>query len=248
MSKAPVKKAEYAVITPKAAVQAVREYATRWQGASVGLVASCAVCLIVSLNSRSKTDYTTTVLKLRAEVAENGIKEAMIYKYVGLGRALAEHIDKIELHSPMKTILTSPNPVKAVETLVQYMQDHDVTSLDTLAVLVGKYKRTPPNGNGGHETENEENGDIPTISPLPVAATKAAAQAIGLRIVKEPEVLNSLPTNDLIGSYLKAGHSACEVVEAAVPYIRTLREAKRALKAVQAKLDQIESRAAKAAA
>lgn len=247
MSKAPVKKAEYAVITPKAAVQAVREYATRWQGASVGLVASCAVCLIVSLNSRSKTDYTTTVLKLRAEVAENGIKEAMIYKYVGLGRALAEHIDKIELHSPMKTILTSPNPVKAVETLVQYMQDHDVTSLDTLAVLVGKYKRTPV-ANGDTSPEDEEAGDIPTLPGPPVAPTKAAAQAIGLRIVKEPEVLNSLPTNDLIGSYLKAGHSACEVVEAAVPYIRTLREAKTALRAVQAKLKQIESRTAKAAA
>lgn len=234
-------KTEYARITSKVAVQSFRDYATRWQGASVGLVAACAVCLIICLRSKAKVEYATTVLKLRAEVAEVGIKEAMIYKYVGLGRALAEHVDKIEgdSPSPLGEIMKATAPNKAVEVLVEYIQGQGITSLDGLAVLVGKYKRTPV----ASEETDEEEADIPQLPGPPVAPTKATAEAIGLRIVKEPEVLNSVPTNDLIGSYLKAGHSACEVVEAAVPYIRTLREAKRALKAVQAKIDQIESRA-----
>lgn len=232
-------KSEYAAIPSKVAMQSFREYATRWQGASVGLVASCAVCLIVCLRSKAKVEYSATVLKLRMAVAETGIKEAMIYKYVGLGRALAEHIDKMEDPAILSAVMRATVPGKAVEVLVQYAQDQGITSLDGLAVLVGRYKRTPE----APVEDEENNSDIPTLPGPPIAPTKATAQAISLRIVKEPEVLNAMPTSDLIGSYVKAGHSACEVVEAAVPYIRTAREAKRALKAVQSKLDQIESRA-----
>lgn len=243
------KKSEYPLISSKVAVQSFREYATRWQGASVGLVASCAVCLIICLRSKAKVEYSTTVLKLRAEVAEVGIKEAMIYKYVGLGRALAEHVDKLEDNTTLTAIMKATVPAKAVEILVQYAQDQGITSLDGLAVLVGKYKRTGTSDGNDPEEKNAGNDNVPNIpSPPMFMPTKATPQAIGLRIVREPEVLNTLPTTDLIGSYLKAGHSACEVVEAAAPFIRTAREGKRALRAIQAKLDQIENRMARVVA
>lgn len=249
-----VKLPVFAAITAKVAVASFRDYASRWQGASVGLVASCAVCLIVCLRSKAKVDYSTTVLKLRAEVAENGLKEAMIFKYVGLGRALAEHVDKLdadEKGNPIMTVLRATNPDKAVEALVAWAQSHGVTSLDTLGVLVGKYRRSPTPEEAAQTTGTREQGRPADVAALPgnlVMPTKATAQAIGLRIEKEPEVLNAVPIVNLVGAYLKAGHSACEVVEAAVPFIRTLREAKKALRTVQAKIEQIEARPKSAAA
>lgn len=235
---------ELAILSVDKAVKSFREYATRWQGASIGLVAMGAVCLIVALRSKAKVQFLETVLKLKTEVAETtGAKDAMIYKYVGLARALAEHLNKLWPEAPMQELLAATTGDKAVEVVVQWAQDQGVTSLDSLANLVGKYRRVEGATNGeGEAGENELDTPLPTLAAHSIAPTKAAPDAIVARIVNEPTVLNRLSPNDLVASYLRAGHRPVDLIEALVPYLATVRDTQRALKRLNAKLEAIQTR------
>lgn len=246
MAKKPqIKPRELALLSTDKAIQCFKEYATRWQGASIGLVAMGAVCLIVALRSKAKAEFSQTVLKLKLEVAETtGTKEAMIYKYVGLAKALAEHLNKLWPEAPMQELLSVTSGDKAVEIVVQWAQDQGVTSLDALGELVGKYRRTEVPENAAEASgERDLTTPLPTLPALPIAPTKAAPAAIAARIVSEPAVLNTLSASDLVSSYLKAGHKPVELIEALVPYLSTLRETQRVLKRVTTKLEAIQSRA-----
>lgn len=112
-----------------------------WHRESIAVVSSAAVCLIVGLHA--SIEYDVTIEKLKAAVAERGIKEAQIFKYVGLARALVNHISgKFKVGGPMIDVLKADNAEAAMDVLRTYLSKQKVDSLDDLGVLVGKYQRT----------------------------------------------------------------------------------------------------------
>lgn len=123
-------------------IQNFRAYATTWQGATIAVVcAGAAAFLRMSHQTRPKDAGEVDTL-LRAAVAETGRKTAQLYRYLGLARALAARVDKLE-DGPLQDVLDAENADQATQELVTFLDKQDVQSVDAISVLLDTYKRAP---------------------------------------------------------------------------------------------------------
>lgn len=232
-----------AIITVREAERAFVEEAGQWHRASLRMVAMGGVAIIVALYQKDKRDMDATLQVLRDKVADTGVKEAQIYRYVGLAKALVQHLaTEFALGGPVVEVLRARKPEDAALAILRYMETKRVRSLDALGVMVGKYarsERTP--------VAPEEVPTAPADEPATAAPSRSTPEAVVARIIEEPEVLNRLPVENLVSSFLKAGNSACELVEEAIDFVRSTRELDRIERAVKAKRNSLTREKARAA-
>lgn len=212
-----------AAMSQGVAIEGFKDQAKAWHRSSIAVVASAAVCMIVGAYSpTAKVAYDNTEALLKKEVAEIGIKQAQIYKYIGLARALVSFmVLKHKIGGPLLDVLRARDHDTAMDALVDYLTKARVRSLDSLGVMVGKYKRTVPlPEEEAPKTQAEQTEEVPKA----VTPTRATAQAIAARLIEEPNVLNALPAKDFVTSFIQAGHRPSELIEALIPHIDTVKE------------------------
>lgn len=232
-----------AIIKVKDAERAFVEEASQWHRASIRMVAAGTMAIIVALYQENTRDMDATLDVLRDKVADTGVKEAQIYRYVGLSKALVQHIaTQFAVGGPVVEVLRARKPEDAIVAVLHYLETKRVRSLDALGVMVGKYARSDRTAVGPEEVTALPETDAPSISP-----SRSTPEAVAARIVSEPEVLNSLPTESLVSSFLKAGNSAVDLAEEAIDFIRTMRELDRVEKAITVKRKSLAKEKAKAA-
>lgn len=220
-----------AIIKMRDADRAFVEEAGQWHRASIRMVTAGAMAIIVALYQENTRDMDTTLDVLRDKVADTGVKEAQIYRYVGLSKALVQHLaTQFAIGGPVVEVLRARKPEDAILALLRYLETKRVRSLDALGVMVGKYARSERTAVGPEEVTTLHEDDAPSISP-----SRSTPEAVAARIVSEPQVLNSLPTESLVSSFLKAGNSAVDLAEEAIDFVRTVKELDRIEKAVNAK-------------
>lgn len=227
-----------ASMRPNEAVAGFKKQATNWHRASMSMVASGAVCLIVGAYSPNgnRVEYDAMILRLKQEVAETGIKQAQIYKYIGLSRGLVSNIlsrGGVE-GEVTQAVLKAKTHDEGMEAILAFLAKEKVKSLDGLGVLVGRYKRSegPPE----EEHETPEGGEATAAT-----ATRATPEAIGERIKSDPEVLNAVSAVDLVQSYMSAGHKPSELIEALIPHIDSARECGKLITKLNHKLELLRS-------
>lgn len=130
------------------AMNGFKATALLWHRSTTAVVASATVCMIVAAhlpNEKDRSNYDATVDKLRKAVAERGLQEAQVHRYIGLARALVTHLTsaKTKAGGPVFDVLACTTHDEAVESIIGYLTAHKVKSLDAIGVLVGKYKRSP---------------------------------------------------------------------------------------------------------
>ncbi len=126
------------------AVAGFKDRATAWHKSTIAVVASASVCLIVAnfaKDGRSRHDYDDTVERLHAAVAEKGLREAQVYRYIGIARALITHLSA-KSEGTIFDVLACDDEREAVDVILGYFAGEKVKSLDDAGVLVGKYQRS----------------------------------------------------------------------------------------------------------
>jgi hypothetical protein len=227
-----------AKMAPSVAISGFKAQAQLWHRQSLAVVASGAVCMIVGAHAPNgnRIEYDGTVAKLKVAVAETGIRQAQIYKYVGLSRAFVSHLFKSfqVTDGPVQGVLQAADHDEAMKVLLDYMAKEKLKSLDDLGVFVGKYRRTengaPAEGAGDGDGEGQDGAPTPT---------RASPEAIAARVVSDPQVLNAVSAPDLVQSYLTAGHKPSELIEALIPHIDTVRECSKLITKLTNKLARL---------
>lgn len=230
-------------MTTESALNAFHTHAKVWHKASLCVLSSAAVCLIVGTYSEPRTEHDTMTEKLRAKVSEVGVKEAQIYRYLGLAKALVQHIAGEHLiGGPIPDVVNSRKADEAMEIILKYLTSKGVRSLDALGVMVGKYGRAEPKDEDENEdTETVQSGPHLVPDMPPAVPTRAAAPAIAARIMAEPAVLNNLEAHEIVTSYVKAGNTAAALIESAIDYIKTVREVNKLLNKLTKKKEALEA-------
>lgn len=227
-------------ITTRDAVTAFNAQAKLWHRSSICMVSSAAVAIIVGTFAEPKVLADEMVQMLRERVAETGIKEAQIYKYLGLSRALVQHIAAdFTVGGPVVDVLQAKTPEDAMNVIVAFLEKKKVRSLDALGVLVGKYQRSDRDDDEGSDGSGGENGNV---TQLPIQPSRSAAAAIVQRIVSEPAVLQAIDEDALMASYVKAGNtSPLKLIAEAIAYINSVRECNTLIAKLEKKRDALRS-------
>lgn len=237
-----------AKMTTESALNAFHTHAKVWHKASLCVLSSAAVCLIVGTYSEPRTEHDTMTEKLRAKVSEVGVKEAQIYRYLGLAKALVQHIAGEHLiGGPIPEVVGCRKPDEAMEIVLKYLTSKGVRSLDALGVMVGKYGRAEPRDEDENDTPVVAGPHLVTEMP-PAQPTRATAPAIAARIISEPAVLNNLEASEIVTSYVKAGNTAASLIESAVDYLKTVREVNRLIGKLTKKREALEAQKERQAA
>lgn len=237
-------------MTTESALSAFHLQAKVWHKASLCVLSSAAVCLIVGTYAEPRIEHDTMTEKLRAKVAEVGVKEAQIYRYLGLAKALVQHMATEHLvGGPIPEVVSCRKAEDAMEIIMAYLATKKIRSLDALGVMVGKYGRSEV----AKDLETSEDTEVeagPHLVPdmPPVLPTRAASPAVAARIISEPEVLNNLDAREIVTSYIRAGNTAASLIEAAIDYLRTRREIDRMIGRLEKKKAALETEKEKAAA
>lgn len=224
-------------VTPAEAMLRFRTATGEWNKSSIGLVVSGALCLITGLYSRDKTDYETTILKMKAEVAQRNIKVAQSYKYIGLSRYLVTHLAaKFPVAGPIVDVTRAETWDAAANVLQKYLEKSRVRTLDDLGVMLGRYKRSRgPAGasNGATLVPAQDGGNIVSM------ATRAAPQAIVQRIKAQPDVLAGLKPADFASAVMRSGRDPLEMMEAFIPYLTSARACSKLIKRIEQQADLV---------
>lgn len=218
-------------VTPAEAMLHFRSATGEWNKSSIGLVVSGALCLITGLYSKDKTDYETTILKMKAEVAQRNIKIAQSYKYIGLSRYLVNHLaSKFPVAGPILDVTRAETWEGAAAVLTKYLEKARVRTLDDLGVMLGRYKRSRSPAGAGNAPSlvpAQDGGNVVSM------ATRAAPGAIVQRIKAQPDVLAGLKPADFASAVMRSGRDPLEMMEAFIPYLTSARACSKLIKRIE---------------
>jgi len=218
-----------ALITTDEAMTQFKSNATGYLRQTITLACSAAVVLIVGTNTDTPQTQEELVTRIKADVAETGLSESQIAKYIGLARAFVTHLhNKFKVAGPQQGVLQAFTPDEAVNVLVAYLAQQHVTNLEGLTIMFDKYKR--------------RSGKKVAKAPLPpqvetgILANKAGEQVLSHRpanlgetitIEKGPDLqpgivrgvdLFALTPNQIIQQAMYAGHNLVELGAAVLGY------------------------------
>lgn len=237
----PVPEPVLAKVSPADAMAHFKTATAQWQGSSLLLVVSGAICLIAGLYSQDKVDYETTILKMKAEVALRGIKEAQSYKYIGLARYLVQHLNqKFPVGGPILDVTRAEDWESAAGAIQRYLEKAKVKTLDDLGVLLGRYQRTPTKPRG----EVESPSLVPSQAPggnVVALPTRAQVSAIQARIKAQPDILTGMKPIDFAHTCVKSGRDPAEMIEAFIPYLTSTRQIAKIITRLEKKAEAIKS-------
>jgi hypothetical protein len=200
------------------AVMAFAGQCAGWHRQSLVLSCSAATAIIVGLYAKDgKVDVPTTVDRLKHSInGRTGLKDAQIYKYIGLARALATHLKtKFGTDGVVAEVINATRAQVALDALTGYLETQHVKSLEGLSKMFGKYKRTRPKAKrpAAPDTtqprvavQNSKPPRIGSSSIVPEQVTKS-----GLSVT-----LGSLPADFLLLTAVQAGHEPSALAESAV--------------------------------
>lgn len=171
----------------KRSVANFKRYASVYQGAALQLVSAGAVAFLVGgIGSRPKTPAEIAEV-LQDAITDRGLKQAQVYRYIALSRALAAGMEKDfpDLDGPVAAVLGADEAVAASDIVHGYLTKKGVRSVDKLSELLGTYRRTPraqaAEGAAAAPAKRTTIGEATTISQAVAAVPE---KRLGAAIVK----------------------------------------------------------------
>jgi hypothetical protein len=201
------------------AVMAFAGQVAGWHRQSIVLACSAATAILVGLYAKDgKVDVPTTVERLKHSInGRTGLKDAQVYKYIGLARALVTHLKaKFGTDGVVSEVLSATRAQVALDGLMGYLETQHVKSLEGLSKMFGKYKRSRPKTKrtaappAAQPRVAVKDGKPPRIGDAPSIVADSGTKS-GLSVT-----LGSLPADFVILSAVQAGHEPSALAEAAV--------------------------------
>lgn len=209
-------------ISREAALAAFTTAAASWQNASLALIASGAVALVIGVHGEGDKDYQATMTALREIVAGKGVRQSMSYRYTSLARDLVTRFEKDGTDKGViAEILSARKPETAAKVVTDFLASNKVNSLGTLATLLGGPYQPKALGRKPRVSEAQPEATGVILAQRPQTPHDLAAAVVATRkpvaVVREiieeisdVEILNDIlaAVNDRIATLSNDGATA----------------------------------------
>lgn len=146
------------MFTKQRAVENFVAEAITFQRGPVTLVASASICFLMAPGD----DQRDVRLEMFKALETANLKPSTVSKYVGIGQELAAKLADTEI---FKSITDQRSPTLAETTLLDWLADKDMDTVDALADYVGKYRRTPRQATAAAEDTADHSTRAPADAP-----------------------------------------------------------------------------------
>jgi hypothetical protein len=205
------------------ALAAFKTHAVEWRRQSLTVGCAATVCFIVGSFSKRQVAADKTAERLRAVVAQTGIKDSQVAKYIGLARSLANHM-AVSADRPLAAVLKTTSPSRATNIVASFLTKNKVTTLEGMTVLLGKYRRskakkTPP----AAKPSPKESSGRPVRIGRKGAAHATSGQSAQVVPLSAP-TLRKLTAEQIVLAAEQSGHSPMSIAAAAVTTMTTTKD------------------------
>lgn len=162
----------------------VKASAATWHSASLSFVSACFVLMVSSAyDGKKKRSFDDVRDAIREELKETGIKQAQIYRYIGLARTLCTNVVKAHhMGGPINAVLIAKDAQEATAQVGNYIRQvlqaaKMPHTLDGLGAYLGVYARTGQGEAAESDKAKAKGGNRATIGKLAEDKTGAAVIA-----------------------------------------------------------------------
>lgn len=161
------------MLTKTQTIANFQQYATVYQGAALQLISAGTVAFIVGAHGRKPQTPAEIAETLQDAITDRGLKQAQVYRYIALSRALAASLEKDfpDGDGPIEEVLGAEDARAASVVIHTGLVKQRVHSVDKLSEVLGTYRRTP-------KAAVSAEGATPARAPRGIRQTVAAVAAV----------------------------------------------------------------------